>query len=60
MFNPSAFIREHEDDEDEGAMPRFGNGRRRRNWFSTAAVLASAAGFLVAAYLLAGLTGFLN
>ena len=41
-------------------MPRTGNGKSHGDFLSNVAILASAVGFLLAAYLLAGLTGFLN
>ena len=49
---------QHEVRYDENSMPRFGN--QKHDWLNTVAVLATGAGFLLAAYLLAGLTGFLN
>ena len=39
-------------------MPRF--ARRQIEWITVTAIFGSGAGFLLAAYLLAGLTGFLD
>jgi hypothetical protein len=43
----------------DDAMPRFGDGGRT-DWFTVMAIVASGTGFLLAGYLLAGLTGFIN